>query len=313
MNPRKLTPSMSLLTAFEASGRHLSFTRAAEELGLTQSAVSRQVQALEQTLGLNLLVRHGRQIELTAVGALYLRELAAGLGRIRSATLQALAHESGQGSLHLAVLPTFGSKWLMSRLADFHAQHPGIMIHLHSRIAPPDFNASDLDAAICAGSGTAPWPDLRAHALQAEQFVVIASPATVPSAQHATPADILAYPLLSITTRPEAWSEWFDKHGLEHRRMRMGPSFELTGHLIQAVTAGLGVGLVPQVLVTEELASGQLVQLFEPVQSRRNYFLVYPARNEHLPSLQTFRNWLLQDFAAPETAQPGHAQGTPAT
>lgn len=149
---------MSLLTAFEASGRHLSFTRAAEELGLTQSAVSRQVQALEQTLGINLLTRHGRQIELTAVGALYLRELAAGLGRIRSATLQALAHESGQGSLHLAVLPTFGSKWLMPRLADFHAQHPGIMIHLHSRIAPPDFNASELDAAICAGSGAAPWP-----------------------------------------------------------------------------------------------------------------------------------------------------------
>jgi DNA-binding transcriptional LysR family regulator len=84
----------------------------------------------------------------------------------------------------------------------------------------------------------------------------------------------------------------------------MGPSFELTGHLIQAVTAGLGIGLVPQVLVTEELASGQLVQLFEPVQSKRNYFLVYPPRNEHLPSLQTFRNWLLQDFAAHDNRNP---------
>lgn len=301
MNPRKLTPSMSLLTAFEATGRHLSFTRAAEELGLTQSAVSRQVQALEQTLGLDLLHRHGRQLELTAVGALYLRELAAGLGRIRSATLQALAHQSGQGSLHLAVLPTFGSKWLMPRLADFHASHPGIMIHLHSRIAPPDFTGNELDAAICAGTGVSPWPDLTSHALQAEHLVVIASPTLMPADLPVTPAAITVYPLLSIATRPEAWSEWFDQQALEHKRMRMGPSFELTGHLIQAVIAGLGVGLVPLVLVAEELSSGQLRQLSAPLLSQRNYFLAYPHRNENLPSLQTFRNWLLQDFPARDT------------
>lgn len=115
MNPRTLNPSMSSLLAFEASARHSSFTRAAEELSLSQSAVSRQVQSLEELLGVELFDRVSRHIALTEVGRIYSLEVAGALSRIRDATVQAIAYRSGGGSLHLAVLPAFGTKWLLPR------------------------------------------------------------------------------------------------------------------------------------------------------------------------------------------------------
>lgn len=147
MNPRTLTPSMSLLLAFEAAARHESYTRAAHELSLTQSAVSRQVQILKM-LGMRLFNREGRKVVLTDVGRMYQRELAEALGQIRSATLQAMAFGSGIHSLRLATLPTFGSKWLLPRLKDFYTAHPGMTVHLHSRIESIDFDTSEIDAAI---------------------------------------------------------------------------------------------------------------------------------------------------------------------
>ncbi|HCV76981.1 MULTISPECIES: LysR substrate-binding domain-containing protein [Pseudomonadaceae] len=294
MNHRRLTPSMSLLLAFEAAARHESYTRAAEELSLTQSAVGRQVQALEQLLGLTLFRREGRQIVLTDVGRAYSRELGLALGQIRSATLQAMAFASGQGTLRLAVLPTFGSKWLLPRLGDFYAAHPGMLVHLHSRIQAVDFAASEIDAAISVGSGD--WPGLRAHPLQAEHLVVIASPATLAELPDATPATLADQLLLGVANNPQAWGEWFRHHELPHRAMRPGPSFELTSHLIQAVRAGIGIGLVPRVLVEDELAQGELLACGPALVSRRSYYLVYPPRNEGLPSLQAFRQWLLAEI-----------------
>lgn len=292
MNPRKLTPSMSLLVAFDAAARHQSFTRAAEELSLTQSAVSRQVQALEALLEVNLFRREGRRIVLTAIGATYQHELSSALGRIRSATLQAIAFQSGGGSLHLAVLPTFGSKWLLPRLDRFYSEHPGMLIHIHTRIGGTDFASSELDAAICVGEG--PFPGQVAHRLLAEELLVVASPRLFPKASALRPQDISGQLLLNVTTRPEAWGQWFEQQGLAHRTMRIGPGFELTSHLIQAVVAGIGIGLVPRVLAESELASGSLISLFAPMPSPRGYYLVYPKRNELLPSLTAFREWLLR-------------------
>lgn len=291
MNPRRLTPSMSLLVAFEAAARHQSFTRAAEELSLTQSAVSRQVQALEALLEVSLFRREGRQVVLTAIGATYQHELSSALGRIRSATLQAIAFQSGSGTLHLAVLPTFGSKWLLPRLDRFYAEHPGMLIHIHTRIGETDFASSDLDAVICVGEG--PFPDQVAHCLLPEELLVVASPQLVPRASTLSPEDISGQLLLNVATRPEAWGQWFEQQGLPHRTMRIGPSFELTSHLIQAVVAGIGIGLVPRVLAESELSNGSLISLFAPMPSPRGYYLVYPKRNELLPSLAAFREWLL--------------------
>ncbi|WP_073514921.1 LysR substrate-binding domain-containing protein [Pseudomonas versuta] len=293
MNPRRLTPSMSVLVAFEAAARHCSFTKAADELSLTQSAVSRQVQALEALLGVDLFNREGRRIELTAAGALYQHELSAALGRIRSATLQTIAFSSGGGTLHLAVLPTFGSKWLLPRMNDFYTRHSDIVVHIHSRIMHADLAsaAGDMNAIIVAGSG--PWPGFISHKLLTEKLVVVASPAALPEYRAMTPADLAAsHSLLNVVSRPNAWSDWFERHALDHRMMRSGPGFELTAHLIQAVVAGIGIGLVPRILVQDEIRAGTLVTLFEPMESGRGYYLAYASRYQNLPSLMAFSEWL---------------------
>lgn len=291
MNYRHLTPSMSLLLAFEAAARHESYTRAAQELSLTQSAVSRQVQALEQQLGLSLFRREGRQVQLTDVGRLYQREMSDALGRIRSATLQALAYQSGSGTLRLATLPTFGSKWLLPRLHDFYTRHPGILVHIHSRIEAIDFETSQIDAAIGVGSND--LPGLISQRLHTEHLVVIASPSMAQQVKQLTPQEISEYVLLNVANNPQAWGEWFSHHRLPHRTMRLGPSFELTSHLIQAVRAGIGIGLVPHILVEEELQKGELISPGERFASQRSYCLIYPPRNEALPSLRAFKQWLL--------------------
>ncbi|MBI6925879.1 LysR family transcriptional regulator [Pseudomonas putida] len=294
MNYRHLTPSMSLLLAFEAAARHQSYTRAATELSLTQSAVSRQVQALEQQLGLTLFRREGRQVRLTDVGRLYQRELSEALGRIRGATLQALAYQSGVGTLRLATLPTFGSKWLLPRLNDFYMAHPGMLVHLHSRIEAIDFDTSEIDAAIGVASGD--LPGLISHRLHAEELLVILPAQAANEQPHWSPTRISEQLLLNVANNPHAWGEWFSHHGLPHRSMRLGPSFELTSHLIQAVQAGIGVGLVPRVLVEDELAKGALYSPGLAFASQRSYYLIYPPRNEALPSLRAFRAWLLEQI-----------------
>jgi DNA-binding transcriptional LysR family regulator len=294
MNYRHLTPSMSLLLAFEAAARHESYTRAAVELSLTQSAVSRQVQALEQQLGLTLFRREGRQVQLTDVGRLYQREMSEALGRIRSATLQAMAFQSGGGTLRLATLPTFGSKWLLPRLHGFYKSHPGMLIHINSRIDAIDFDTSGIDAAIVVG--TTDLPGLISHRLHAEELALIISPEAAQAHGDWTPERIGELMLLNVANNPNVWGDWFSHHHLPHRLMRLGPSFELTSHLIQAVRAGIGIGLVPRILVADELASSELISLGQPFASQRSYYLTYPPRNEMLPSLVAFRGWLLGEI-----------------
>ena len=285
---------MSLLLAFEAAGRHNSFTKAAAELALTQSAVSRQVQALEALLEVVLFKREGRQIELTAAGALYQHELAGALARIRGATLQTISHRAEADTLHLAALPTFASKWLIPRMGDFYTRHPGSLVHIHSRIVRGDLSegAQDMNAIICAGSGQ--WPGYVAHRLLSEKLVVVASPKAMPGYAHMSVHEAAKQLLLGVVSRPHAWADWFADIGLQGLpTMRLGPSFEHTGHLIQAVIAGIGLGLVPRILVQEEIAQGELVTLFEPMESGRGYYLAYPTHNQHLPSLKAFCEWLL--------------------
>lgn len=308
MNYRRLTPSMSLLLAFEAAARHESYTRAAQELSLTQSAVSRQVQSLEAQLGISLFRREGRSIVLTDVGRLYWRELEAALTQIRKATLQAVAYGSGVGTLRLALLPTFGSKWLLPRLNEFYLANPGVQVHIHSRIQAVDFDEGDIDAAICVGSPE--QPGLVVHPLLDESMVVVASPAALCGDKAVAPEAIAEQVLLQVASHPPLWAEWFVRHGLAPERMRSGPNFELTSHLIQAVRAGIGVGLVPQLLVEDELRQGHLRSVGDAIPSQRTYCLVYPPRNAVLPSLEAFRAWLFQahiNSSSNKTAPLGNA------
>lgn len=291
MNPRKLTPSMSLLLAFDASARHLSFTRAAQDLYLTQSAVSRQVQALETLLGVPLFVREQRKIALTGAGAAYHREVAVALQRIRSGSLQAIASRSGSGSLHLAALPTFASKWLLPRLNDFYRRHPGILVHVHSRIGQFDLDQAGMDAAIGVGDGS--WPGLVSHRLMDEVLLPVISPALRREHELQSPADLAAHLLLVVATRSSAWYRWFEQQGLPTHQLHMGPQFELTSHLIQAVASGMGVGLLPHFLVQDELDNGTLEVAFDvPLASGYTYYLFVRPEQLLLPSVATFSDWL---------------------
>lgn len=314
MNYRKLTPSMSLLLAFEASARLESFTRAAEELSLTQSAVSRQVQTLEAMLGVALFAREGKRIVPTDAGRAYSVEIGAALMRIRNATLQVLSADAFDKRLRVATLPTFGAKWLLPRLHRLYRAHPELRIDLHPRIDEVDFASQPLDAAITVGDGR--WTNVVAHRLQAEELVLVGSPAALARARtrgrrgkradaqderraRPTVALLDGLTLLRVSSFPDAWREWCAYFGLPHDALKLGPSFELTSQLIQAVIAEIGIGLVPRMLVEDELREGRLCSPFDPVPSSRSYYLTYPERVRRHPALEAFRDWLLHEQAAP--------------
>jgi LysR family transcriptional regulator, glycine cleavage system transcriptional activator len=293
MHPRRLTPSMSLLVAFEAAARHLSFTRAANELSLTQSAVSRQVGALEALLEVTLFHREGRHIVLTEIGQMYQRELTGALQRVRTASLQAMAFREGRGSLHLAALPTFASKWLMPRLKHFYQKHPDVLIHVHSRIGQFDLELAGMDAVISVGDGY--WRGLDSYRLIDEQLLPVISPTLAEAKPINTPAELARHVLLVVTGRPLTWRQWFHAHGLPDAAMRLGPQFELTSHLVQAAVAGLGVGLVPSCLVEDELRDCSLKLAIDfPLQTGLGYYLFVPPSKAHLPHISAFRSWLLE-------------------
>lgn len=294
MNPRRLTPSMSLLLAFDAAARHLNYTRAGVELSLTQSAVSRHVQALESLLEVPLFRREGRSIVLTEIGRMYQGEVAAALQRLRNASLQAIAYRSGGGSFHLAALPTFAAKWLMPRINRFYAQHPGTMVHVHSRIGRFDLELAGIDAVIGVGDGT--WPGLKAHHIRDETVLPVSSPAAAKGRRAKRAQDVTEHLLLQVAARPDTWRRWFDAQGLPLSEMRLGPQFELTSHLVQAVATGLGIGLLPTFLVEEELRSGVVVPFVDlPLNTGAGYYLWVSPDKLQLPPIAAFVGWLMEE------------------
>ncbi|MFC5605519.1 LysR substrate-binding domain-containing protein [Variovorax soli] len=301
MNPRRLTPSMSLLMAFDASARHLSFTRAASELCLSQSVVSRQVQALEDLLEVPLFRRQGRQIELTDLGKAYHAEVGSALQRIRSASLQAISFRAGGGSFHLAALPTFAAKWLIPRIRAFYAENPNVYVHVHSRIGRFDAASAGIDAVI--GVGDANWPGMRAYHLMDETVIPVVTPDVHERLR--APEDLQDHLLLQVASRPDLWSRWFAHQGIEAGRMRLGPQFELTSHLVQAIVARIGVGLLPDFLVADELRTGILKRTFGlPFVTGYAYYLYVPEDKVGLPPIAAFIDWV---SAAIQSAECGPA------
>jgi LysR family transcriptional regulator, glycine cleavage system transcriptional activator len=302
MNPRRLTPSMSWLVAFESAAQHLSFTRAANELSLTQSAVSRHVQALEQLLEVSLFRRDGRRIELTEAGAMYLREVRGGLRRIRNASLQVIAYRNESASIHLATLPTFAAKWLMPRLTSFYAGHPEVLVHVHSRIGQFDLELAGMNAAIGVGDGN--WPGLDSYHLMDERMIPVFSPKLADAHPLNKPSDALKHTLLPVAVRPAVWNRWFSTYDLPAKKLRLGPQFDHTSHLIQAAVAGMGIALVPDFLVEDELRDGTLQALSEaPLTTGWSYYLFAPPHKTLPPALAAFKDWLLEVAKSSRSSQ----------
>jgi LysR family transcriptional regulator, glycine cleavage system transcriptional activator len=294
--PRRFLPSMNLLAAFEAAARHQSFTNAARELNLTQSAVSRQIRLLEEILGADLFVRERQMVRLTTSGEVYAREVRQALQRISGATLGFRANPHGL-VLNLEVLPTFAARWLIPRLPDFRSAHPEIQINLFSPSPPFDFAASNADAAI--HFGTTDWRGVEFEPLMGEAVLPVCSPDFARRHAISQPEDLVNLPLLHLVSRPDAWERWFEAMQVPIPDLH-GMLLDQFSAIAQAAAAGLGVALLPAFLVDTELANGDLVLPFaSSVASGGGYYLVWlPSRTDYLP-LRMFRAWLVSMTSNP--------------
>ena len=293
---RRKIPSTAALVAFEASARHQSFTRAADELALTQGAVCRQIAGLEEFLGVELFRRSRRGVLLTEAGTAYAAKVAAQLDAVERDTL-ALMGAQGAMSLELAVVPTFATQWLLPRLKDFQRLHPEVTVHLTNRTRPFLFADTGFDAAIYFGDGD--WSGTEAHFLMHEHLMPVCSPALL-GGQPASAERIAELPLLQQSTRPYAWRQWFAAQGLNISRDMTGPRLELFSMLAQAARHEMGVALIPPFLIQRELADGSLVVAMErPVpDGGRAYYLTVPERKVESAALKAFRDWLLGEAQA---------------
>lgn len=292
---RRHLPSLMELVAFERAASHGSFTRAAEELSLTQGAVSRQIRSLEETLGISLFVRVRRSVVLTDAGRLYLNDVGRILRDLQAATERASAF-GAKDVISLAVLPTFATRWLMPRIPGFVAGHPGVTIHFMVRLEPFSFDEEPCDAAIHFGDGA--WPGARTFRLCNEQIVAVGSPALLERERLRRPADVLRATLLHQITRPDAWSDWLHRQGVEAQGALRGPRLEQFGMIAEAAIAGLGIALVPRFLVEPELADGRLALIeAPPVESRSAYWFVVPERKLDDPLIRAFGAWIAGETA----------------
>jgi DNA-binding transcriptional LysR family regulator len=288
--PRRFLPSISSLRALEALDRLGSASAVADELSLTQSAISRQLQTLERQMGVPLIQRDHKRLTLSPSARDYAAEIRQALDRIVQASLR-LQTGVGTGTLNLAILPAFGMRWLMPRLPDFARQNPDITVNMASRLVPFNFAAEPFDAAIRFGSGD--WPGTSKLLLRHEQVIPVCAPDLVRTRPVKTPNDIRSLPLLHIQTRPHAWRDWFRTQGINAETPTGGTLYDQFATITQAATHGLGVALMPDYLVEQDLATGRLIALApSPTEVEGAYYLVWPHSKAHDPTLCRFRDWI---------------------
>ena len=287
---RRFAPRMSELIAFEAAARHGSFTRAALELHLTQGAVSRSVDMLEQRMRTRLFERVRQRIVLTDAGKTYLVEVREALRQIDAASHRVMASQPGAEILNLAVLPTFATHWLIERLPDFQKRYPHAVVNLASRIRPFSLEDEGLDAAIHHGAPS--WPGGTVRRLMDELMVPTSSPAYRDSKSIRKPADLSRATLIHQSTRPGAWAEWHRQAGVSARAAYRGPTYDQFGMAAAAASAGVGVALLPAFLLEKQISQGNLVRLFDvTLLTSSAYYIVLPDTGAKPVAVQ-FADWL---------------------
>ena len=302
------TPSLIALRCFDASARLLSFTKAAEELHLTQGAVSHQILKLESHLGVPLFLRRSAGVHLTAAGKAYWAEISAALRQIERATQNMVTHKGEGGALNLCVASSFATHWLIPRLSGFVAAHPEVTLNLSTRIGPVDFSSSPHDAAIefCEGATSS---------LQAVLVLpLVLQPYSAPSLRrslkvtgaarrksavsHSILLQLLeSYPLIRHTTVAHAWPGWLAQAGLQDQvaaaSRTQGPQYDLLSMALNGAIAGLGIALLPEYLAAGAVSTGQLEKLSgKSWRAEKAYYLRYPEWKSGLVSLQRFQAWV---------------------
>lgn len=293
-------PSLNGLRAFEAAARHLSFTRAAEELHVTQAAISHQIARLEAQLGIRLFRRRNRALVLTEEAQAYLPAVRTAFEGLRAATRTLRRQESG--TLTVTAMTSFAALWLVPRLGSFQARHPEIEIRLSTSFQQIDLRRDDVDVAVRMGDGK--WPGHRVDWLLREEVFPVCSPALLERGPPLkTPADLAQHTLLHCTVWPDGWTNWLAAAGQPGLQGARNPSYDLLLSAYQAAMQGAGVAMGLRTHIEADLAAGRLVRPFTISLPEKGYHVVAPEETAEQPKIRAFRAWLLEVAGA--TVPPG--------
>ena len=302
--PRRL-PSLNAMRAFEAAARHLNLSRAADELCVTHGAVSRQVKSLEDQLGTLLFDRKDARLALTRAGETLATTARTAFDLLETGTAQVRA-DANRESLTVSCWSTFMMRWLIPRLHGFTERHPDIRFQLSASCAPVDFERDPFDLAIRIQPQSLP-EGVTATPLFAEALGPLCSAELLKRRPLEDPRQLVQLPLLAAKTRPTAWQEWLDLAGLAGLELPDAQDFEHTFYMLEAVIAGLGVGVAQRALVESDLRNGRLVAPFGFLPSGRSACLLYPERLAGAPGVIAFRDWLLEEVKGKVMPAPQEA------
>ncbi|PVZ30829.1 LysR family transcriptional regulator [Pseudomonas sp. CC120222-01a] len=294
---KRLVPSMTALQCFEAAARHLSFTRAAEELHLTQSAVSKQVAQLEEMLRHHLFLRIRRRLQLTPAGSLYLAEVNKILTQVDMSSRYVLTYGEQTEILKVATQPSFGVRWLIPHLKGFGKRHGNIHLDIRNEMEPFALLQGSADVVFFYGQGT--WPGATCVELFGEEVVPVCAPELLAGRELGDAGELAEMVLLQSTSRPEAWHEWFLELGLHSVSAYHGPRFDTFYMALSAAQAGCGVALVPRYLVAKELAEGSLVIPWNhAMRSAGKHYLAYAEHAAEVPKVRALVEWIREQLQA---------------
>jgi LysR family transcriptional regulator, glycine cleavage system transcriptional activator len=286
-------PSLNGLRAFEAAARHLSFTQAASELNVTQTAISHQIRRLEEELGIRLFIRKNRALALTPEARDYLPGIRAAFNDLRLATDRLLRKDS-DNVLTISTLASLAAKWLLPRLSSFQEAHPDIDVRITTSTGLVDFRSGDVDAAIRYGRGH--WPGARAEWLMADEMFPVCSPELLAGKRPLqNPDDLRDHVLLHNTNNGDDWRLWLTAAGLPPDLSKPpGITFDLILMTVQAAIDGMGVAMGRTTYVKDDIAKGRLVVPFQiALPADAGFYLVSPEAAPDSPKLRAFRQWLL--------------------
>ncbi|MDE1465384.1 transcriptional regulator GcvA [Spartinivicinus poritis] len=299
--PRYL-PSLNALKAFEAAGRHQNFTLAANELFVTQGAISRQVKQLEEYLGFPLFERRGQTLQLTAAGKQYLGAIKEALDTMDEATQSIIQQFRPNETLTISVLPSLSSRWLIPKINQFKQQHPHLQLNIITSDNTDALFEENVDIVIRSGKNNN-WSRVDATWLMNEELIPICSPDLLQKNYPINTADDFHhYTLLEHTSRKHMWRNWFKQHNSEEpTEKRLG--FEHYFMLIQAAHEKLGIALVPRFLIEQELISHSLVSpIPTPCTSQYSYYLITRKMKQIPQKISLFKEWILLICQASSTS-----------
>ncbi|OAE57623.1 LysR family transcriptional regulator [Achromobacter xylosoxidans] len=300
---KRLMPSMMALQCFEAVARHMSVTRAAEELHMTQSAISKQIAQLEALLRNPLFLRVRRRLQLTPAGALYQSEVRTILNQVDMSSRYILTYGSETQVLTIGTQPTFGSRWLIPRLQRFMAAHPDIQVKVRSETRPFDLMQAKIDISFFFGHGT--LPGAQCLELFEADVVPVCAPGFLRGGRIANLDDLSQQTLIQCASRPEAWHDYFSHQQYQSDSSYHGPRFDTFYMCVRAAEGGCGIALTPRLLAEEELQAGKLVIPWGYVQpSDGAYFVAYSEHSAEVPKIKQFVAWV-RDEARQQEARGG--------